>query len=253
MNRTTEPALLPILPAIDLQGGKCVRLRRGAFADVTTYSDDPLEFALRWQSEGATRLHLVDLDGARTGVSSPENAAAIRQIVRQLTIPVQLGGGIRTRDAVAERLDFGVERVILGTSAARDAALMQDILPAYGEKLVVGIDAKAGFVAVSGWQERLTETAIAFARRMTETGAKRIIFTDISRDGMLQGVNRDALEEMLAAVSIPVIASGGVGSLADIRLLREVAADYPTLDGVIIGKALYAGTVTLPDAIAAGR
>jgi phosphoribosylformimino-5-aminoimidazole carboxamide ribotide isomerase len=242
---------MEVIPAIDLKGGKCVRLRQGEFSQVETYSEDPVKYALRWQQEGARRLHMVDLDGARVGSPQLQNVEVIRQIVRRLTIPVQLGGGIRSAEIVERMLRIGVDRVILGTTAAQNDELTRSVLMQYGEKVVIGIDAKEGFVAVSGWQERLNESAVQFARRVVEMGAKRIIFTDISRDGMLSGVNTAALAEILNAVTVPVIASGGVGALEDVRTLAQIKAS--NLEGVIIGKALYAGTVSLTDAIAAAQ
>jgi phosphoribosylformimino-5-aminoimidazole carboxamide ribotide isomerase len=242
---------MEIIPAIDLKGGKCVRLRQGEFSQVETYSEDPVKYALRWQQEGAKRLHVVDLDGARIGSPQPQNLEVIRQITRRLTIPVQLGGGIRTAEIVERMLRIGVDRVILGTTAAQNDELTRGVLMQYGEKVVIGIDAKEGFVAVSGWQERLNESAVQFARRVVDMGAKRIIFTDIGRDGMLAGVNTAALAEILNAVPVPVIASGGVGAVDDVRALARIKTS--NLEGVIIGKALYAGTVSLADAIAAAQ
>src|SRR2546421_6264406 len=155
---------MQIIPAIDLKGGKCVRLRQGEFTQVETYSEDPAKFALRWQQEGATRLHVVDLDGARVGTPQTPNLEALRQILRRVTIPVQLGGGIRNAEIVERMLRIGVDRVILGTSAAQDDALAQSVLMQYGDRIIIGIDAKDGFVAIRGWQERLDESAVAFAR-----------------------------------------------------------------------------------------
>ena len=236
---------MEIIPAIDIQGGKCVRLTQGEFTDSETYSDDPAEFATRWQSEGATRLHVVDLDGARLG--APQNLDVVRKICDNVTIPVQLGGGARNADTVARILDTGVSRVILGTRAAQDIDAFQQMLNRFGDKIILGIDARDGKVAVSGWQESLELGAVEFARRAESMGSARIIFTDIARDGMLQGVNMEALLEMLNSVSIPVIASGGVGSMEDIRALSAI--NKPNLEGCIVGKALYAGRVTLPECI----
>lgn len=243
---------MQIIPAIDLKGGKCVRLRQGEFTQVETYTEDPVKFAQRWQQEGATRLHIVDLDGARVGVPQAQNLDVLRQIIRRVTIPVQLGGGIRNAEIVERMLRLGVDRVILGTSAAQNDELARGVLMQYGDKIVIGIDARDGFVAVAGWQERLDESAVAFARRIVGMGAKRIIFTDIARDGMLNGPNLPALQELLQTVSVPIIASGGVGKIDDIRALASLAATQPNLEGVIVGKALYAGTVNLPEAIKAG-
>ena len=224
-----------------------MRLRQGEFTQVETYTEDPVKYAQRWEQEGAKRLHIVDLDGARTGM--PQNMEAIRQIMRRVSIPVQLGGGIRTAEVVERMLRIGVDRVILGTSAAQDDNMTQGALMQFGDKIIIGIDAKDGFVAVQGWQERTGESAVTFAKRVASMGARRIIFTDIARDGMLNGPNVAALQEMLAAVSIPVIASGGIGSIEDVRSLAALGS--PNLEGAIIGKALYAGRITVRDAIAA--
>lgn len=238
---------MQIIPAIDIKGGKCVRLRQGEFTQVETYSEDPVKFALRWQQEGATHLHVVDLDGARVGM--PQNTDAVRQIIRRVQIPVQLGGGIRNAEVAGRMLNIGVDRVILGTSVAQNDQIASGVLMQYGERVIVGIDARDGFVAVSGWQERLNESAVMFAKRIVGMGAKRIIFTDIARDGMLNGPNLVAVGEMLGSVAVPVIASGGVGNVDHVRQLAGLGA--ANLEGVIIGKALYTGAVNLPEAIAA--
>lgn len=239
---------MQVIPAIDLKGGKCVRLTQGQYTQMEIYTEDPVKYALRWQQEGATRLHIVDLDGAKAGMPQPANIDVVRQILRKVQIPIQLGGGIRNEVVADRMLRIGVDRVILGTSAAQNDQIAQGAIDQFGEKVVIGIDAKDGFVAVSGWQERLDESAVSFARRIVKMGARRIIFTDIARDGMLQGVNTAALQEMLNAVGVPIIASGGVGSVDDIRTLKMITS--PNLEGVIVGKALYAGTVKLPEAIA---
>jgi phosphoribosylformimino-5-aminoimidazole carboxamide ribotide isomerase len=238
---------MEVIPAVDIKGGKCVRLRQGEFTQVETYSEDPVKYALRWQQEGAKRLHVVDLDGARVGM--PQNLDAVRQILRRVSIPVQLGGGIRNAEVIERVLNLGVSRVILGTSVAQNDDIARSALMMYGEKVIVGIDAKDGFVAISGWMERTNESAVAFAKRMVGFGARRIIFTDIARDGMLTGPNISALGDMLASVAVPIIASGGVGSLDHIRSLAGL--NVPNLEGVIVGKALYTGAVALPEAISA--
>lgn len=238
---------MEIIPAIDLKNGRCVRLTQGEFNQVETYSEDPVKFAMRWESEGAKRLHLVDLDGARVGVPQPNNLDIVRQIIRKVNIPVQFGGGVRSTEIAERMFRIGVDRVIVGTSVAQNDDIAKGLFMLYGQKAVVGIDAKNGNVAISGWVERLDESAVSFARRMANMGAGRIIFTDIGRDGMLNGPNIQALREILAAVSVPVIASGGVGKLEDIRSLTQVSAS--NLEGVIVGKALYANKLTLKDAI----
>jgi len=243
---------MDIYPAIDIKGGKCVRLSQGRFEEVTTYSEDPLKMAKRWKSEGAQWLHIVDLDGARMGLPNTQNLEVLRQIIRQVGLPVQFGGGVRTSEIVERMLRLGVTRVVVGTAVAKDAALAEGLFTVYGERVAVGVDARDGMVAVQGWQEHSGEIATSFVARMARSGAKRFIFTDIARDGMLQGVNIVALAQVASAVpGVPIIASGGVATLADLDALRHLkATSAPNVDGVIIGKALYAGTVSLPDVLA---
>ncbi|MDR3709802.1 MAG: 1-(5-phosphoribosyl)-5-[(5-phosphoribosylamino)methylideneamino]imidazole-4-carboxamide isomerase [Capsulimonadaceae bacterium] len=235
---------MEIIPAIDLKCGKCVRLTQGRFEHEKQYSDDPLRVARRWLDEGATRLHVVDLDGAREGKPSEENIAIVRDIVRQIGIPVQIGGGIRSRDTAQRTLEAGIDRIIIGTAAVSDPSIAE-LFAEFGERIVLGIDATQGKVAVQGWQQATHIRATDFAREMVAKGVRRIIFTDISRDGMLTGPNIPALNDMIDAAGIPVIASGGVGTLKDIRDLAATRAE-----GVIVGKALYEGTINLTDAIA---
>lgn len=204
--------------------------------------------AVHWASLGAERLHVVDLDGAKTG--EPLNAEIIARIVKSLDIPVQIGGGIRTLDTARRMLDLGVDRVIVGTSAALDRNLAAEMFLALGERVVLGLDAKDGLVAIHGWQETLDERAVDFAREMESLGARRIIHTDIGCDGMLEGVNLAAMEQMARAVSIPVIASGGVTNIDDIHNLKKL--EPIGIEGVIAGKALYTDSLDLRDAIAAG-
>lgn len=243
---------MDIYPAIDLKGGKCVRLIQGDFAQVTTYGDDPVAMAQKWQDQGAHWLHVVDLDGARSGKSSPENLAAIKGIVDATGLPVQVGGGIRTVEAAERIMALGVARVVVGTTAAQNPELTQELLARFGNNLAIGVDARDGIVAIHGWQEHSGETATVFVKRLADMGAQRFIFTDIARDGMLQGVNLGALAQVAQVIpDIPVIASGGVATIADIDALHTLQAQSaPNIDGVIIGKALYAGTVTLADALA---
>jgi phosphoribosylformimino-5-aminoimidazole carboxamide ribotide isomerase len=242
---------MDIYPAIDMKGGKCVRLSQGRFEEVTTYSEDPVKMAKRWQNEGAKWLHIVDLDGARMGLPSTQNLEILRQILRQVGLPVQFGGGVRSAEIVERMLRIGVTRVVIGTVAAQDARLVEGLFTVYGEKVAVGVDARDGMVAVQGWQQQVGETAVAFIARMAGLGAKRFVFTDIARDGMLQGVNIPALAQVAAAApNVPVIASGGVSTLADLdALLNLRATSAPNIEGVIIGKALYAGTVTLEEVL----
>lgn len=237
---------MQIIPAVDIKGGRCVRLIQGKFDQETVFADDPVQMALHWQSLGASRLHVVDLDGARTG--EPQNMDAITRIVRAVDIPVQLGGGIRSIETARRMLEIGVDRVIIGTSAALDPELARTVFDSLGERAVLGLDARDGMVAIHGWQELLQLKAIDFALEMQALGARRIIHTDIGRDGMLEGVNLAAMEEMAKAVRIPVIASGGVTSIQDIHNLKSL--EPFGIEGVITGKAIYAGTLDLKEAIA---
>jgi phosphoribosylformimino-5-aminoimidazole carboxamide ribotide isomerase len=231
---------MEIIPAIDIRNGKCVRLYQGRYDEETIYADDPLDMAKRWADEGATRIHLVDLDGARAG--HPVNLDVVKRIGKAISIPLQLGGGLREKDDIQKVLSAGVSRCILGTAAARKPEWAQQMFAEFGDGIILGIDAKDGMVAVSGWEETSAIPAVDFARNMQDKGCARIIFTDIARDGTLAGPNADALREMCEAVEIPVIASGGVHKTTDIRILKNI----PGVEGVIVGKALYEGTVTLP-------
>ena len=235
---------MQIIPAVDMMDGKCVRLVQGKFDQSTVFSDDPVDAAKRWVDEGATRLHLVDLNGSRVG--APQEIATIRRILAAVDVPVQLGGGIRTLETARRMIELGIARVIIGTSAALDADAAAVIFAELGDKAVLGVDAKDGYVAVKGWQEVTAETAVEFALRMQKLGAKRVIYTDISRDGMLAGVNAEAMAAMANALDIPVIASGGVSTVEDIAALKGTG-----VEGAIVGKALYTGDLTLADAIAA--
>ena len=238
---------MEIIPAIDMKEGRCVRLLQGRFDQETVYSNDPVEVARKWEAEGAPRIHLVDLDGARSG--APQNLAVVEKIAAAVRVPLQLGGGIRSLALARSVIGAGVGRVIIGTSAALDSALAEEMFGALGEKAILGVDARDGYVAVKGWEEVTNEKAIEFAKRMVALGAARIIYTDISRDGMLQGVNLPAMTEMTKAVPVPVIASGGVTTVKDIKDL--VGANLPGLEGVITGKALYTGSLTLAEALSA--
>jgi phosphoribosylformimino-5-aminoimidazole carboxamide ribotide isomerase len=240
---------MDIYPAIDLKGGKCVRLVQGQFDDVTTYSDDPVQMAERWRTAGAKWLHVVDLDGARTGDNA--NIEVVRSIVSEIGLPVQFGGGMRSAEAVERMLNMGVARVVIGTAASENPEFAAEMFRRHGSSIAVGVDAKEGFVAVHGWQTTSAEPATDFVVRMAGLGAQRFIFTDIARDGMLQGVNTLALEQVAAVVpGIPVIASGGVATIDDIiALVAMHGGSSPNVDGVIVGKALYAGTVTLEDVL----
>lgn len=231
-----------IYPAVDIQDGQCVRLKQGRAEESTVYYPDPYEAAAHWVSEGAQWLHVVDLDGAFSGVS--RNDDAIKRIV-SLGVPVQVGGGIRNMDRIRILMDMGVNRVILGTAAVENPDLVRDAVKAYGDAIAVGIDAKDGHVATRGWQEVSEMQAVPLAARMKEMGVTTVIYTDIARDGMLTGPNTAAMAEMVRGSGLSVIASGGVSGLEDIRLLLNTG-----VTGVIVGKALYARRFSLGDAIA---
>ncbi|NIK11971.1 1-(5-phosphoribosyl)-5-[(5-phosphoribosylamino)methylideneamino]imidazole-4-carboxamide isomerase [Alkalibacillus almallahensis] len=227
-----------IFPAIDLRNGQCVRLKQGDYNDETVYGD-PIEMAEQWERDGASYLHLVDLDAAKGDPS--ENGQVIEQIVSHVNIPVQVGGGVRDLERIQTLLDKGVTRVILGTAAVKDPAFAKEAAAQFGgDRVVVSIDARDGYVATDGWIETSELEAVDFAVQMQSYGIKTIVYTDIAKDGMLQGPNIDALYEMNEATSLNVIASGGVTSLKDIRALNDVK-----LYGAIVGKALYENKVNL--------
>jgi phosphoribosylformimino-5-aminoimidazole carboxamide ribotide isomerase len=238
---------MEVIPAIDLLGGRCVRLYQGDYAQAETFGDDPLAMARRWQAAGARRLHLVDLDGAKAG--QPVNHGVIAAIAADLTIPVQVGGGLRDRDSVARMLDLGVGRVILGTAAVKNPALVEQLSNEFPGQIVVGIDARDGRVATEGWLETSGVAATDLGQAMADRGAAAIVYTDIARDGTLAGPNLDSLREMAEAVSIPVIASGGVSSIAD--LLALLALEPAGVSGAITGKAIYTGAIDLAEAVKA--
>jgi phosphoribosylformimino-5-aminoimidazole carboxamide ribotide isomerase len=238
---------MEILPAIDLLGGKCVRLYQGDYDQSQVYHEDPVAVAQQWQAQGASRLHLVDLDGAKTG--EPINLTAIAAIVNALAIPVQVGGGLRNRERVKQLLDLGVGRVILGTIAVENPDLVEQLCVEFPGQIVVGIDARQGKVATRGWLETSTVEAGELAQRMEKIGAAAIIYTDIHRDGTMTGPNIDALRELAQLLTIPVIASGGVSKLRD--LLSLLSLEAHGVKGVIVGKALYTGDIQLEEAIRA--
>ncbi len=234
-----------IYPAIDIRKGRCVRLTEGDFARETVFGEDPGAMAKRWQEEGASYLHVVDLDGALAGC--PVNTAAIAKILLESQIPVQLGGGIRNQEAVEQLLELGVARVIVGSVAVRQPDLVRILCREYGEKIVVGIDARDGVVAVEGWGKSGDIKAEELACRMADVGVARIIYTDISRDGTLAGVNVESTAQLAMKAQIPVIASGGVRDLTDVEAVK--AAEASGVEGVIVGKAIYTGTLELRRAI----
>lgn len=231
-----------IFPAIDLRGGKCVRLIQGNFDKETVYSDDPQATALKWQAMGAKFLHVVDLDGARAG--SPQNITAIKNILDAVKIPIEVGGGVRTLDDVEKLLSLGVRRVILGSVAIENISLVEDAAKKFGDKVVVGIDARGGFVATHGWEKSSTVKAEDLAKKIVAAGVKTIIYTDISKDGMLSGVNAESFTELAKNSGAEIIASGGVKSLEDIHALKAAK-----ISGVIVGKAIYTGALDLKVAI----
>lgn len=236
-----------LFPAIDIRNGRCVRLTEGKFECETIFAEDPAEMAVRWADAGAEYLHVVDLDGALAGQSS--NTEVIKRILAKVKIPVQVGGGIRTLANIENMLALGVTRVILGSVAVRNPELVREACQKFPGQVVVGIDAKNGEVAVDGWGIGGGIGAIELAKKMAAVGVEHIIFTDISRDGMLSGVNVEATAELAKASGIKVIASGGVSSLADIKALQAHAADG--IEGCIIGKAIYTGALDLKEALAA--
>lgn len=238
---------MTIYPAIDIKGGRCVRLSQGRADQETVYVDEPATVAAQFQAAGSLWVHVVDLDGAFGG--EPRNLSAVQAIVA-LGLKVQMGGGLRTREAVERVLGLGVSRVVIGTRAAESAAFVGELVHTFGEKIAVGIDAKNGHVAVKGWVDTTGMSAVALARRMDALGVRTLIHTDISTDGMLTGPNFNAQEAMCAAVSANVVASGGVSEREDVEGLMEIKKRRPNLDGVIIGKALYEHRVELADLLA---
>lgn len=234
-----------VFPAIDIRDGNCVRLVKGDFSQETVFSSHPEDMAIRWQDQGAEFLHLVDLDGAREG--RPVNLDTVKRILSAIHIPAELGGGIRTMNDIEKVLSAGVRRVILGSVAVRNPALVKEACAVYGDRIVVGIDAKNGVVAVDGWGTSGDIDVLSLAERMKEAGVSHIIYTDISRDGTLSGVNVAATAELAEKSGLKVVASGGVHSLADIKALKAHEADG--IEGVIVGKSIYTGTLDLRQAI----
>ncbi|WP_418791704.1 1-(5-phosphoribosyl)-5-[(5-phosphoribosylamino)methylideneamino]imidazole-4-carboxamide isomerase [Phosphitispora sp. TUW77] len=235
-----------IIPAIDLRNGKCVRLVEGKIENETIYSDDPVEMARKWEGLGAQFMHLVDLDGAFAG--KPQNDEAVRSIVRAVSIPTELGGGIRDMETISYYLEMGVSRIILGTVAISNPKLVEDAVSRFGaDQIVLGIDAKDGMVAIHGWDSTVTKTSVELALEMKELGVKRIIYTDIKRDGTLKGPNIHSTLEMAVETGLRIIASGGISGPEDIRVLKEL--EPAGVEGVITGKALYDGRLDLGEAL----
>lgn len=243
--------MLEILPAIDLRDGKCVRLRQGDYNQETVFGDDPAAMAKRWADQGATRMHLVDLDGAKAG--RPENMEAVRGILAAIDIPTQLGGGVRSEETVAELLDAGVGRVIVGTKALREPDWFAELASKHPEKLVLGLDARDGKVATEGWLETSQTDAKELAARFVGVPLGAVVYTNIANDGMMQGIDQATLDDLeaLADMGLPVIASGGVTTLDDIRACAAIHARQPNLVGAITGRAIYDGVFDVAEAIVA--
>ncbi|MFP4347502.1 MAG: 1-(5-phosphoribosyl)-5-[(5-phosphoribosylamino)methylideneamino]imidazole-4-carboxamide isomerase [Desulfococcaceae bacterium] len=238
-----------IIPAIDIKGGRCVRLLQGRMDAETVFSDDPSAMARQWAEQGAEMIHVVDLDGAVE--KTPKNLDAIRSILDSVRVPVQVGGGIRTAENIRAFLDLGVYRVIIGTEAIRNPDLVTEACKTFPDRIVVGIDARDGWAAIEGWTETTRVRAVDLARQFENSGVAAVNFTDIHRDGMQTGPNIEETRRMAEAVSIPVVASGGVSTLSDIHNLLPL--ESAGVVGVITGKALYSGTLDLKEAIAAAR
>ena len=241
---------MEILPAIDLRDGKCVRLRQGDYAQETIFGDDPTEMARRWASEGTRWLHLVDLDGAKAG--RPVNHEVVRRIVKASGVKCELGGGIRDEAAIRLMLDdVGVERVIIGTQALKQPDWFRKMSQLWPGRLVLGIDARDGMVATEGWLDVSKTSAIELAKSYTDLDLAAVVYTNIANDGMMQGVDEGTIRDMIALteLSLPVIASGGVTTLDDVKRLAEVSSQHPKLIGAIIGRAIYEGTICVADAI----
>ena len=233
---------IEIIPAIDLRGGRCVRLYKGDFSQETFFSDDPINVALKWQSLGAPRLHIVDLDGARSG--QPANYEVIKNIAQAVSVPIQVGGGIRQLSMVEKLLKSEVDRVILGTSAVENPEMVVEAIKKYGTSIAVGIDARDGYLSTCGWQQDTDHKALDFAQSIIKLGVKRLIYTDINRDGTLTEPNFSAIFELINSVKVPVVASGGVTTLDHLKMLRRLGAE-----GAIIGKALYTQDINLKQVI----
>jgi len=227
-----------VFPAIDIRDGKCVRLLKGEFDKETIYSDDPVGMALNWQNQGAKYLHVVDLDGARAGL--PQNIEIIKKIIKALDIPIQIGGGIRNLETARKIIDAGAERIIIGTSAITNPEMLSKAVEELGEKLIVGIDSKDGFVAIQGWESKSSRTTLNFAKEIEKMGVRTVICTEISRDGTLQGPDTEGIKILVEQTGINVIASGGVGCFDDLIKLKEIGAF-----GAIVGKALYSGNIAM--------
>ena len=239
---------LIVIPAVDLRAGRCVRLREGRADAETVFSEDPVAMATQWKMLGAERLHVVDLDGAFAG--APRQTTLVAKIVAAVApVPVEVGGGLRDINAVDAVLDAGARWAVVGTRAALDRAFLRDVCRAFRDRIIVAVDARGAHVAVKGWTEVIDDTVTDVARRAQEAGAAALLYTDVSRDGMEQGPNVDDTAALAQAVTLPLLASGGVGRVDDIARLASI----PGVQGVVVGRALYSGAVALPAAMAAGR
>jgi phosphoribosylformimino-5-aminoimidazole carboxamide ribotide isomerase len=234
-----------VIPAIDIKDGNVVRLTRGDYKQATLYSNNPADIARMWHSQGASILHVVDLDGALTG--QPKNMGSVTSIVKSVDIPVELGGGLRNMEAIDQAFNAGVAKVILGTKVAEDMKFIKNAIEKYGERVVISIDSKDGFVAIQGWTKTSSVNAVDMARMVKDLGVSSIIYTDVTADGTLHGPNFVSLDNFLNNVDMPVTAAGGIASIDDIKKLCTL--DRSNLTGVIVGKALYEGKVNLAEAI----
>jgi phosphoribosylformimino-5-aminoimidazole carboxamide ribotide isomerase len=233
---------MEIIPAIDLKNGKCVRLFQGDYSQETVFSEDPVAMAVKWQSLGARRLHVIDLDGAASGY--PENINVVQSIVKSINIPVQLGGGIRDRKTAERLWDLGVQRLILGSIAIEDPELVKDLCRENAEGVIVGIDARDGYVAIHGWLDDTRIEAINLAKRVKKMGARRILYTDIKRDGTLTEPGYDAIGKLIKTVKIAVVAAGGISRIAHLQKLAELG-----VDAAVVGRAIYTGDIDLKEAL----
>ncbi len=233
---------MEIIPAIDIRGGRCVRLYQGDYGRETVFADDPVEVARRWRDEGAGRLHVVDLDGAREG--RPTNAEIVERIVAVARVPVQVGGGLRDMPAIRRYLDGGIDRVVMGTAAVKDRDLLGRALAAYGPRIVVSVDARAGQVAIQGWQQETQLAAAELMRELASLGVSRFVYTDTARDGTLEGPDFAAIERLMAGFSLPVVYAGGVSGIDDLVRLASLG-----LEGAVVGQALYTRDIVLREAL----
>ncbi|MDO9445020.1 MAG: 1-(5-phosphoribosyl)-5-[(5-phosphoribosylamino)methylideneamino]imidazole-4-carboxamide isomerase [Dehalococcoidia bacterium] len=235
---------MEIIPAVDIRDGKCVRLAQGDYARETVFGDDPIAMARQWAAQGATRIHVVDLDGARSGVAS--NAPIVQAIARGVSVPVQTGGGMRSMDALRSMLDAGLDRVVLGTAAVKDPAFLAEAIAYAGDRLIVSVDAREGRVALEGWTEATDLDSLAFVQQLAAQGVVRVVYTDILRDGVTDGPNLEMYQRLVAQTSVRIISAGGVTSVDDLRRLAACG-----IEGAIVGRAIYTGDVRLPEALQA--